>query len=194
MKKIDARGLKCPQPVIITKKALEEIEEGQITAVVDNITAMENLSRLASGLNLEYGVDERDGYYYITINKTKDNNKENSNEKKDNTVIVIASNKLGSGNDELGEVLMKSYTYALTEISPLPKSIIFLNSGVRLTTEGSEVLGNIMKLQEAGVEIINCGTCLDFYGLKEKLKVGIVSNMYSIIEDMNNATKVINIG
>lgn len=194
MKEIDARGLKCPEPVIITKKALEEIEEGQIISVVDNTIAMENLSRLASGLNLKYEIDERDGCYYVTINKTKNNNKESLNEKKDNTVIVIDSNKLGSGNDELGEVLMKSYTYALTEISPLPKTMIFLNSGVKLTTEGSDVLDNIMKLQQAGVEIISCGTCLDFYGLKEKVKVGIVSNMYSIIENMNSATKVINIG
>lgn len=194
MKEIDARGLKCPEPVIITKKALEEIEEGQIISVVDNTIAMENLSRLASGLNLKYEIDERDGCYYVTINKTKNNNKESLNEKKDNTVIVIDSNKLGSGNDELGEVLMKSYTYALTEISPLPKTMIFLNSGVKLTTEGSDVLDNIMKLQQAGVEIISCGTCLDFYGLKEKVKVGIVSNMYSIIENMNSATKVITIG
>lgn len=194
MKEIDARGLKCPQPVIVTKKALEEIQEGQVISIVDNVTAKENVSRLASSLNLEYNIDERDGCYYITINKIKDNNKESINENKNDIVIVIVSDKLGSGDDELGEVLMKSYTYALTEISPLPKTIIFLNSGVKLTTEGSPVLDNINKLSKAGVEIISCGTCLDFYGLKEKLKVGIVGNMYSIIEKMHEGGKVINIG
>lgn len=194
MKEIDARGLKCPQPVIVTKKALEEIQEGQVISIVDNVTAKENVSRLASSLNLEYNIDERDGCYYITINKIKNNNKESINENKNDIVIVIVSDKLGSGDDELGEVLMKSYTYALTEISPLPKTIIFLNSGVKLTTEGSPVLDNINKLSKAGVEIISCGTCLDFYGLKEKLKVGIVGNMYSIIEKMHEGGKVINIG
>lgn len=194
MKEIDARGLKCPQPVIVTKKALEEIQEGQVISIVDNVTAKENVSRLASSLNLEYNIDERDGCYYITINKIKDNNKESINENKNDIVIVIVSDKLGSGDDELGEVLMKSYTYALTEISPLPKTIIFLNGGVKLTTEGSPVLDNINKLSEAGVEVISCGTCLDFYGLKEKLKVGIIGNMYSIIEKMHEGGKVINIG
>lgn len=194
MRKIDARGVKCPQPVIMTKKALEEIEEGQIISIVDNITAKENVSRLASSMNLEYAIDEKDGCYYISINKIKDNKNENMNNEADNIVIVIASNKLGSGDNELGEVLMKSYTYALTEVSPVPKTIIFLNSGVKLTTEGSAVLDNIEKLQQAGVEIISCGTCLDFYGLKEKLMVGIVGNMYSIVEKMHNATKVINVG
>lgn len=194
MRKIDARGVKCPQPVIMTKKALEEIEEGQIISIVDNITAKENVSRLASSMNLEYAIDEKDGCYYISINKIKDNKNENMNNEADNIVIVITSNKLGSGDNELGEVLMKSYTYALTEVSPVPKTIIFLNSGVKLTTEGSAVLDNIEKLQQAGVEIISCGTCLDFYGLKEKLMVGIVGNMYSIVEKMHNATKVINVG
>ncbi len=194
MRKIDARGVKCPQPVIMTKKALEEIEEGQIISIVDDITAKENVSRLASSMNLEYAIDEKDGCYYISINKIKDNKNENMNNEADNIVIVITSNKLGSGDKELGEVLMKSYTYALTEVSPVPKTIIFLNSGVKLTTEGSAVLDNIEKLQQAGVEIISCGTCLDFYGLKEKLMVGIVGNMYSIVEKMHNATKVINVG
>lgn len=194
MKEIDARGLKCPEPVIITKKALEEIQEGQIISIVDNITAKENVSRLVSSLNLECSIDEREGCYYITINKTKSNNKESINENKNDIVIVIASDKLGSGCDELGDVLMKSYTYALTEVSPTPKTIILLNAGVKLTTEGSPVLDNINKLFQSGVEIISCGTCLDYYGLKDKLKVGIVGNMYSIIEKMHEGGKVINIG
>jgi selenium metabolism protein YedF len=89
---------------------------------------------------------------------------------------------------------MKSYTYALTETAPLPKAILFLNSGVKLTSDGSLVLENIKKLEESGVEIVSCGTCLDFYHLKDKLMVGIIGNMYSIIEKMNSAGKVINIG
>ncbi|HCJ57463.1 hypothetical protein SDC9_128498 [bioreactor metagenome] len=194
MKEIDARGLKCPEPVIMTKKALEAIEEGVVLSIVDNITAKENVSRLAANLSLEYEIEEKDGCFYISINKVKDD-KQNTNAKtNDDIAIVITTDKLGSGNDELGKVLMKSYLYALTESSPMPKSMIFLNGGVKLTTEGAEALDNLVKLSEAGVEIVSCGTCLDFYGLKEKLKVGVAGNMYSIVEKMNGAGKVINIG
>lgn len=192
MKEIDARGLLCPQPVILTKKALEEIEDGEIVAIVDNITAKENVSRFAANMNYEYEVSDENGCHYIKIKKSS--GKEKKNGKEDSTVIVITTDKLGQGEEELGKVLMKSYTYALTETAPLPKAVIFLNSGVKLTAEGSEVLENIKKLEASGVEIISCGTCLDYYKLKEKLQAGIVGNMYSIIENMNSAGKVINIG
>jgi len=192
MKEIDARGLVCPQPVILTKKALEEMSEGEVVAIVDNVTARENVSRLASSLNYEYEVSEDKGCHYIKIRKKAGAQK--SEEKEDSIAIVITADKLGQGAEELGKVLMKSYTYALTETKPLPKTVMFLNSGVKLTSEGSEVLENIRKLEASGVEIISCGTCLDYYQLKEKLQVGIVGNMYSIIEKMNGAGKVINIG
>lgn len=192
MKEIDARGLACPQPVILTKKALEEMEEGEVVAIVDNTTAKENVSRFAANMNYEYEASEVNGCHHIRIKKTA--GKEKKDEKGDSIVIVITSDKLGQGEEELGKVLIKSYTYALTETTPLPKAVMFLNSGVKLTTEGSEVLENIKKLEGVGVEIISCGTCLDYYKLKEKLKAGIVGNMYSIIEKMNAAGKVINIG
>jgi len=192
MKEIDARGLVCPQPVILTKKALEEITEGEVVAIVDNITAKENVSRLAENLNYGYEVSDENGCHYIKIKKANEALKPEG--KEDSIVIVITSDKLGQGAEELGKVLMKSYTYALTETTTLPKVVLFLNSGVKLTVKGSEVLENIKKLEDLGVEIVSCGTCLDFYQIKDKLQVGIVGNMYSIIEKMNSAGKVINIG
>ena len=192
MKEIDARGLVCPQPVILTKKALEEIAEGEVVAIVDNITARENVSRLAENLNYEYEVSDENDCHYIKIKKANGALKPEG--KEDSIVIVITSDKLGQGAEELGKVLMKSYTYALTETTTLPKVVLFLNSGVKLTVKGSEVLENIKKLEDLGVEIVSCGTCLDFYQIKDKLQVGIVGNMYSIIEKMNSAGKVINIG
>ncbi len=192
MKEIDARGLVCPQPVILTKKALEEITEGEVVTIVDNVTAKENVSRLAESLSCKYEISDEDGCHYIKIKKSAGSGKPEV--KEDSIVIVITTDKLGQGAEELGKVLMKSYTYALTETAPLPKAVIFLNSGVKLTTEGSDVIENLKKLESSKVEIISCGTCLDFYQLKDKLQVGIVGNMYSIIEKMNSAGKVINIG
>ena len=109
-------------------------------------------------------------------------------------IVVITSDKLGAGDEELGKLLMKPYTYTLNETKPYPKALIFMNSGVKLAAEGSEALENIQKLSEKNIEIISCGTCLDFFSLKDKLKVGIIGNMYTIVEYMNNASKVINIG
>ena len=194
MKIIDARGLKCPEPVIITKKALEEIEEGNITSIVDNTIAKENLVRLASGMGLEYIIDEVDGNYHVIVKKVKKAGEKEQEPRESGYIIFITSDKIGIEDNELGGALMKSYIYALSEVSPLPDAMIFLNSGVRLTTEGSGVLDSIRKLEKASVKIINCGTCLDFYDLKDKVEAGIVSNMYSIVEIMNRAPKVISVG
>ncbi|MFZ5353930.1 MAG: sulfurtransferase-like selenium metabolism protein YedF [Bacillota bacterium] len=191
MKEIDARGLSCPQPVILIKKALEEITEGEVIAIVDNTTARENVSRLAANLRHEFEISEQDGCFHIRIKKSGAAAKTAAN---DDIVIVVTADKLGRGEDALGTVLMKSYTYALTEVLPLPKTVIFINSGVRLTCEGSDALTNIHKLQELGVEIISCGTCLDFYNIKDMLRTGVIGNMYTIAEKMNTAAKVINIG
>lgn len=193
MREIDLRGLKCPEPVIRTKKALEDLDDDIIVSIVDNVTAKENVIRLVSNLNLKYEIEEKDNCFYISIEKTNGNIKVVEAEGNE-IAIVITNDKLGAGNDELGKVLMKSYLYALTESYPMPKVIMFLNAGVKLTTEGSDVLDNLEKLVDGGTEIISCGTCLDFYGLKEKLKVGIIGNMYTIVEKMNSAGKAINIG
>lgn len=191
MANIDARGLQCPQPVILTKKALEEIEAGEIVTIVDNLTAKENVSRLASNLSYEHGIEEKEGCYYITIKKS--GTVPTSQESKE-FVIVVTSDKLGGGEEELGRLLMKTYTYTLNETKPYPKAVIFMNSGVKLVVEGAETLENIQKLQEKGIEIISCGTCLDYYKIKDKLQVGIIGNMYTIVEYMHQAAKVINIG
>ncbi|HOE57758.1 MAG TPA: sulfurtransferase-like selenium metabolism protein YedF [Bacillota bacterium] len=192
MIKVDVRGLACPQPVVLVKKALEEATEGEVIAIADNATARENILRLAESLNYKYEVSDENGCNYIKIEKASGAVK--SEKKESGITIVITSDKLGQGSEELGKVLMKSYIYALTETIPLPKALLFLNGGVKLTIEGSGVLESLSKLENSGVEVISCGTCLDFYQSKEKLKVGIVGNMYSIIEKMNSADKVINIG
>jgi selenium metabolism protein YedF len=190
MANIDARGLQCPQPVIMTKKALEEITSGEVLVIVDNVTAKENISRLSTNMNHQHEVEEKEGCYYIKIKKTEGSGNKTEN---NDFVIVITSDKLGAGEDKLGQLLMKTYTYTLSETKPYPKAVIFMNSGVKLVVESSEALENIQKLAELEIEIISCGTCLDYYNIKDKLKVGIIGNMYTIVEYMNNAVKVINI-
>lgn len=189
---IDARGLSCPQPVIMTKKALDQIATGEIITIVDNESAKENIITLAENSNYGVGVEKRDKDYYIRITK-KEIDSFNEELPSGNIVILVSSSTMGKGDDELGKILMKSFLYALAENEEKPKYLIFVNSGVLLTSEGSESLEHLMALEKQGVEILSCGTCLDYYQLKEKLCVGQVSNMYTIVENMHKADKVINL-
>ncbi|MDD4171662.1 MAG: sulfurtransferase-like selenium metabolism protein YedF [Syntrophomonas sp.] len=188
-KTVDARGLACPEPVIMTKKALDSREVNEVLAIVDNQAALENISRMVRTLNLESMTEEQDGSFYINIVK-----EDVSPEKQDlggNTVVLVKSNVLGEGDDKLGSILMKSFMYTLTQMEGEIKTLMFLNSGVMLTTSGSELLEHLKSLENSGAEILSCGTCLDFYGLSDKLEVGSVGNMYTIAEEMLHATKVI---
>jgi selenium metabolism protein YedF len=190
MKKIvDARGMACPEPVVMTKKALDSNEVHEVTTIVDNKIALENVSRMVKTLGLDSAVEEQDSNFYINITKTDVMPEKDA--LRGSTVVLIKSNVLGQGDDKLGSILMKSFMYTLTQIEGEIKTLIFLNSGVMLTTAGSDLIEHIKNLEANGVEIISCGTCLDFYGLTDKLQVGVVGNMYSIAEEMLQANKVI---
>lgn len=188
-KEIDCRGLNCPEPVINTKKALKEIGQGMIVTIVDNEVAKENVRKFAQKMNMKTEIENKEGEFYITITKGSRNPQEQASNGK--FVILITNDKIGTGADELGEVLMKSYLYTLTEVEPRPKKLIFINNGVKLNCKGSDSIESIQKLEELGVEVLSCGTCLDYYGLKEELQVGCVSNMYTIVESLHEASKTI---
>ncbi|WP_373897221.1 sulfurtransferase-like selenium metabolism protein YedF [Haloimpatiens sp. FM7315] len=188
---IDCKGLNCPMPVVNTKKYFDSIESGEATTIVDNEVAKNNVLKFAQSNGFVGKAEEKEGLYYITIAKeAKCSVADSKNEAKKFT-IAIMNNKLGHGDDELSSVLIKSYMFALSEAGVIPTDLIFVNSGVKLTVEDSEVLDSLKKLQEKGVKIQVCGTCLDFYNLKDKLAIGEISNMYSIVETMNTSDKVI---
>lgn len=192
---IDARGLACPKPVINTKKELDNIEEGIVIVTVDNNIAKQNILKLSNSLNCESRIikEEKD---LISIEIKKGDNviiEEQIKDELDNKCIFISSNKMGNGNDELGEILMKGFVYTLTESKPYPKSILLVNSAVKLSTENYDTVQNLKILEESGVEILSCGTCLDYYGLKESLKVGSITNMYTIVDIMKNSSQTISI-
>ncbi|PKM77345.1 MAG: sulfurtransferase-like selenium metabolism protein YedF [Firmicutes bacterium HGW-Firmicutes-15] len=190
MKKIiDARGLACPEPVVLTKRALDSNEVHEVITIVDNRIALENVSRMIKTLSLESMIEEQDGNFYINI--TKEDMLPEKDTLRGSTVVLIKSNVLGQGDDKLGSILMKSFMYTLTQMEGEIKTLIFLNSGVLLTTAGSDLIEHIKILESNGVEVLSCGTCLDFYSLIDKLQVGVVGNMYTIAEEMIHASKVI---
>lgn len=204
---IDCRGLNCPVPVIQTKKAMESNPEDLIITIVDNEAARENVKKLAENAGYQVTVAEKTGLFHLRMEKEKAREGMEINpavpaaekvlERRPagdrDTIIYLSTDKMGSGSDELGQVLMKSYFYALTEAQPYPKTLLFVNAGVNLSTEGSPVLDYLKILADAGVELLSCGTCLDYFGLKDQLAIGDVTNMYSIVEKMNEAAKVIHI-
>ncbi|MGM0396428.1 MAG: sulfurtransferase-like selenium metabolism protein YedF [Bacillota bacterium] len=200
IKEIDAKGLACPKPVILTKKELDQMTGGSVRTTVDNETARENISKLANSMGLEFSIEELGGTdCAITIHKSGKAGEVEPEiamvQKTDGgSVIIIQSDQMGKGDEELGSLLMKSFVYTVKETLPHPAAILFYNSGVRLTVKESPVLEDLQELLKSGVKIISCGTCLDFYGLKDNLAVGDISNMYTIYEKMQMGTNTITIG
>lgn len=191
MKEIDCRGLACPQPVITTKKALEEMKEGDLLVIVDNPTARDNVQRFAQSQGATVKVEMKGEDFLLHIRKTETQGRGHRMMEAQKVVVYINSHVMGFGEEALGRILMKSFLKTLLDLQPIPSKLIFINSGVRLTTEGSEVLESLRILSDKGVEIMSCGTCLDFYGLKEKLKVGVISNMFDIAQSLLEADRLI---
>jgi len=195
-KVVDCRGLSCPQPVIETKQALEKT--GKVTIIVDNPAARDNVARFGKSQGGMVAIDEKKDGIYITIEKGKQGKPRTKAPSSKisapgPTVVVIPSDQMGRGEKELGHILIRSFLHALTEVSARPDTMIFFNTGVKLTVKESEVLEDLQALEKSGVEILICGTCLDYFNLKEKIAVGQVSNMYTIAETMLAAGRLIRV-
>lgn len=193
--KIDAKGLACPQPVVLTKNSMKEFSSIEI--IVDNETAVENIKRLASSTGWSFELTLSGGNFIINIksdkHRTDDAKQETSSScANDSTTIVFSSNKMGQGDDELGAILMKAFIHTILSLEALPSTLIFYNSGVLLAAEDSGAADDLQYLHDKGVEILICGTCVNFYNIGDKIKTGTLSNMYDILNTMNRAYRIIN--
>ena len=202
---IDAKGKNCPMPVIMAKK---EIDGGNSSFVVevDNNIAVQNLKKLANSQGFITELNEDNEIFKVYFSKSLDaasfeekceecNEILDEIEENKNALgtwsVFIGKEIIGAGNEELGKSLMKMYFYTISEGDDLPKSVLFMNDGVKVPTLNEQAIEHLMDLEKKGVEILVCGACLDFYGLEENLKVGKVSNMYDITNCMKEASKVI---
>lgn len=202
---VDARGLSCPLPVLKTKKALEEITEGEVTVVIERPDGCENVVRFAQSQGFTSAVEEKEGLFHITIHKGTaapgssspqpgvSAQQEGAGPDTTRPVLFITAARIGTGAEELGAALMRAFINTLPEADPKPAKMLFLNDAVTMTTEGSEVLDTLRQLEDAGVRIFSCGTCLDFYHLKEKLRVGVITNMYDTVDTLLTSERVIKI-
>ena len=194
---VNAMGDNCPIPVIKTKKAMQALTGPEtIEVLVDNEIAVQNVTKLAKEQGGEVSSEKLgEKEYKVTIKMqgapAADAEVVCTPDQKGDLIVVVSSDRMGTGNDELGKVLIKGFIYAVTQLDTLPKKMLFYNGGATLTIEGSEVLEDLKSLEAQGVEILTCGTCLDYYEVKDKLAVGSVTNMYSIVEAMAEAGKII---
>lgn len=195
---VNAMGDNCPIPVIKTKKAIAALTGPEtIEVLVDNEIAVQNVTKMTSGSGGKVTSEKLgDAEFKVTIEMEGAPAADEAEavcvpDARDNTVVVVSSDRMGSGNDELGKVLIKGFIFAVTQLDTLPKTMLFYNGGATLTTEDSDSLEDLKSLEAQGVEIMTCGTCLDYYGLKDKLAVGTVTNMYSIVETMAKAGRIV---
>jgi selenium metabolism protein YedF len=192
---VDARGLPCPQPVIRTRDAMQE--GAQVLTIVDNETAQMNVTRMAEKSGAVVQAERREDGIHLHIAPRAKTEAQISPAAEPvpsggPIVLVVPGELMGRGeHDELGRVLIRGFLHTLGEVEALPDTIIFFNSGVKLVVEGSPVLEDLQALVKEGVEILACGTCLGYYGLKDSIAVGTVSNMYTIAEAMLAAGRLV---
>lgn len=197
---VNAMGDQCPIPVVKTMKALAAMTEpGTLEIHVDYEVPVQNLSRFAADRKLPVSAEKLDDKHYVVRMevaepKTAAAKQENPGcipDLRGDTVIAIASECMGSGDDQLGATLMKGFIYAVSQQEELPSAMLFYNSGAKLTAEGAVTVEDLKNLEAQGVEILTCGTCANFFGLEGKQAVGSITNMYVIVEKLTAASKVI---
>jgi selenium metabolism protein YedF len=179
----------CPAPVVSTKRALEEVDGIPLLVLLDDGAPRENVARFARNRGFQVTEEPRDGSYALLIGA--DGKKPSPGAfhegARGEKVLLITRDTLGDGSDDLGRLLMKNFIITLLDLETVPDRMIFLNGGVHLTTEGSEVLEVLEKLGNSGTEILSCGICLDFFGKKDKLRAGSATNMFTTVESVLNA-------
>ena len=195
---VNAMGDNCPIPVIKTKKAMAALTGPEtIEVLVDNEIAVQNVTKMASSSGGKVTSEKLgDAEYKVTIEMEGAPAADGAEavcapDARDNTVVVVYCYPMGTGNGGIGKVMIKRFNFELTHRDKKPKKMLLYNGGATLTTEGSDSLEDLKSLEAQGVEIMTCGTCLDYYGLKDKLAVGTVTNMYSIVETMAKAGRIV---
>jgi selenium metabolism protein YedF len=202
MRIIVTRGQRCPAPIIATKKALNEVKKGESFQVItDSQTSLANLTRFLRDNKTKFSVNETHGEWTLTVTKTTADtipgradeycDTEIPHFARGDFVIAVTSDKMGTGNDELGSMLMANFIKAIKDLEHLPAKIVFYNSGVILGRDDSPVIDHLKEIEKMGVKLLLCATCVDFYSLAEKIHIGTMSNMYEIAQAMASASNVI---
>ncbi|MBU2514361.1 sulfurtransferase-like selenium metabolism protein YedF [bacterium] len=198
MKEIDARGLSCPTPVLMAKKAIEDNSPNQIKILVDNEAAGENVNRFLQSQSYDVTIENVGADFQIIGKKgektvTEEVTKPDEDKEQQKIMIMVTTDRMGYGDDELGLKLMISFLKTVREMGNDLWRLVFVNNGVKLTIAEAETLPALKELEAEGLHILVCGTCLDFFQLLDKKEVGLTTNMLDIVMAMQFADKVINL-
>ena len=198
MKKIDARGLTCPAPVLQTRAGLEESNPGNVNVVVDNAAAQQNVQRFLESQGFETTLSQKGADYFVVghcdpVQSAAPETAVEPDKGDQKIMVMCATDRMGFGDDELGRKLMVNYLRTLEEMGEDLWRLVFVNNGVKLTIDGSEVVADLQKYENQGIKILVCGTCLTHFDLLERKQVGMTTNMLDIVTAMQNADKVINL-
>jgi selenium metabolism protein YedF len=193
-KQLDCRGLACPNPVLKTKEIIDQGDVQQLTVLVDNPAAMENVSRILQRCGFTVKVETQEDTFAVTGSRSETGPcqiMEPREEAHRKILILMGADRLGRGDDVLGTKLIASFISTLKEMGPELWCVVLLNNGVKLSVAGSEVLAGLQDLEQSGVKLLVCGTCLNHFRLLEKKQVGETTNMLDIVTAMQLADKVI---
>jgi selenium metabolism protein YedF len=198
---VDARGMLCPKPLILTKQALKELHHGEhLRVIIDNEISKNNVERFLTDNGLASFCTGENGIFTLLVTKSTDSLPHPDAKsycapilpaQSGRQVIVVASDAMGSGPRELGEILIKAFINTIKEVKPLPSKIVFYNTGILLTVEGSPLIDSLKELEAAGVTILVCGTCVNYFKKQDQIRVGTISNMYTILEALSGAGAII---
>jgi len=202
MRIVDTKGQLCPAPLIATKRALKETTTGDsFTVLIDNLTSFNNVSRFLKDNNTGFQVSENSGVWTLTITKASGEMPNPKTEdyctpsishfQRGDYVVVVTSDKMGDGDDDLGHLLMSNFIKALKDLDKLPQKILFYNKGVTIVTKDSPLIDHLKDLEKMGVELLLCATCVNHYSLSDQIGAGIMSNMYAIAEAMASAGNIV---
>ncbi len=205
-KTVDARGLPCPQPVVLVRKAILEPGTESVRVLIDNPISVENVRRMAQSQGWDAAIESRGEETHMLLTPAGAAQAAAPEGAATDeaplpagppaappprVAVLISSDLFGTGEEELGRILMRAFVKTIKDLDPLPEKIIFVNSGVRLSTEGSDLIDDLVFLANTGVDVVSCGTCLDYYKLVDALKVGRVTNMYEIASSLAAADRVV---
>ena len=193
---LNCQGLACPQPVILTKKALDK-KPAELTVIVDNLAAKENVAKFAANSGYGVHIEKHEGLFRLKLLAPNAISEADASVPMktdfEAPVVLLSRNTLGYGSEELGAILMKAFFVSLLELPRPPRVVMLINSGVFLAVADSPVLSSLQQLSQQGVAVMVCGTCLDYYSLKGVLAVGSVTNMYSILSELAGPGRIISL-
>ena len=191
MTTIDCRGQQCPQPVIQVRRQLLAEPNATLQVLVDDAAARDNISKLAASRGCKVTVTSEGPIYQLTLSPGEAIGSTSGTPASGPTVVLVAAEQMGSGDDQLGRILLKNFFFTLAENDTAPDLLLFVNGGARLTVAGSEIVEALQKLADLGADIATCGLCLEFFGLKDALAIGRVTNMLEIATALQGAGRVI---